>query len=413
MSVSPDSRYVVYDFPQSEGSPNSDIFLLATDGSRETTLLEHPAEDFAPFWTPDGNRIVFASDRSGSVGIWVLDVFDGKPKGSPQLIRQNLNGMTPLGLTQDGSYYYGLIPGDGDVYVATLEPETGEVVMPPAKAVQSYEGFNSRPDFSPDGKYLAYVSQRPRGGLRRILVIRSLETGEERELSPKHGWIGHFACWFPDGRSILASGFYQIDTETGAATPIVLNDEQGKIPAMPPVWSPDGSRIFFMRQRYGVNVIKAYDFETKREWEPDFRPACGEGYARALALSPDGQQLAFMLSCDNEWSLQIAPSSGGHARETARLQKEETAWGWGLTWAPDGRHLFFLGKRENGLCELRRIPVEGGEPQNLGLMIKWYIGVHLSFHPDGRRIAFTGPGPRPGAEVWAIENFLPTSTAAR
>ncbi len=102
--VSPDGRYVVYDSPQSENSPNRDIFLLATDGSHEMTLVEHPANDFAPFWAPDGNRIVFASDRSGSMGVWVLEVVDGKPKGSPQLISDNLDGMWPLGLTQNGSY---------------------------------------------------------------------------------------------------------------------------------------------------------------------------------------------------------------------------------------------------------------------------------------------------------------------
>ncbi|MFC1712361.1 sigma factor-like helix-turn-helix DNA-binding protein, partial [Candidatus Poribacteria bacterium] len=425
MSLSPDGRYVVYDYLQNEDSPNRDIFLLATDGSLEMTLVEHPANNFAPFWAPDGKRIVFASDRSGSVGIWVLEVIDGEPRGYPQLIKQNLNGMWPLGLTQDGSYYYGLTSGEGDVYVATLDPETGEVVIPPAKTVQSFEGFNSRPDFSPDGKYLVYVSPRPRGSgylmidIRRALVIRSLETGEERVLSPKLMSFGHFACWFPDGRSILVHadgpepprkrlpGFYQIDAETGAATPIALSDEQGHIPAITPVWSPDGSKIFFKRGR----SIRIYDFETEREWKPDFRLTCGEGYGAGLALSPDGQQLAFMVSCDDEWSLQIAPSSGGDTRETARLRKEETAWGWGLTWTPDGRHLLFLGNSKNGLCELWRISVEGGESQNLGLMIKWHLGVHLSFHPDGRRVAFTGPGSGPGDEVWAMENFLPGLTA--
>ena len=53
--------------------------------------------------------------------------------------------------------------------------------------------------------------------------------------------------------------------------------------------------------------------------------------------------------------------------------------------------------------------VEGGEPQNLGLTIKLYT--HLSVHLDGRRIAFTGPGPTPGAEVWTMENFMPGFTA--
>jgi len=420
MSLSPDGQYVVYDSPQSEDSPKRDIFLLATDGSHEMALVEHPADDFAPFWAPDGNRIVFTSDRSGSIGIWVLEVIDGKPKSSPQLIKQNLNGMRPLGMTQDGSYYYGLPGGANDIYFADLDPETGKVVMPPAKAVQSFEGFNYAPAFSPDGKRLAYASLRPRASNSnfRVIVVRSLETGEERELSPEHIKIGHSPRWSPDGRSILTLakgtdatgknrlGFYQIDTETDAATPVVLNDERGDVSAVPPLWSPDGNKIFFRRG----GDIKIYDLGAEQERKLDFQLACGEGYADGLALSPDGQQLAFMVSCDNELSLQIAPSSGGDTRETARLPKEETDWWRGLTWTPDGRHLLLLGKHEaNGLWELWRIPVEGGEPQKLGLTMKLYRG--LSVHPDGRRIAFTGPGPRPGAEVWAMENFLPGFTA--
>ena len=55
--------------------------------------------------------------------------------------------------------------------------------------------------------------------------------------------------------------------------------------------------------------------------------------------------------------------------------------------------------------------MEGGEPQNLGLKMKPHIGVRPSFHPDGRRIAFTGPGTGHGGEVWAMENFLPGFTA--
>ncbi len=392
------------------------------------TLVEHPAKDFAPFWTPDGNRIVFASDRSGSMGLWVLEVVDGKPKGSPQLIEQNLDGMWPLGLTQDGSYYYRSAPyGGNDVYMAALDPETGEVVIPPAKVVQNFEGFaNYGPAFSPDGKYLAYTSRRFGEGNSefRAIVIRSLETGEERELSPELAQLGHFLCWFPDGRSILTGdqGLYRIDTETDAATniPVALVDEQGfRLAGVRPEVSPDGSKMFFMRERDGIMVIRIYDFDTERELKPNFQLACGEGYAPGLALSPDGQQLAFMVSCDNEVSLQIALSSGGDAREILRLSIAEEAGAGALTWTPDGRYLLFLGNPKNEATEpgdmwwaseLWRIPVEGGEPQKLGLTMR--SRTRLSFHPDGRRIAFNGPVIR-ARGVWAIEDFLPESTAGK
>jgi len=419
MSLSPDSRYVVYDSSQNGDSPERDIFLLATDGSHEMTLVEHPANDFAPFWSPDGNGIVFASDRSGNIGLWSLEVVDGKPKGYPQLIKQNLNGMSPLGVTPDGSYYYELIPSDNDIYVATLDPETGEVVTTPAKAVQNFEGFNYAPAFSPDGTCLAYASRRPRGADSnfRVLVIHSLETGEERVLSPELTQVGRLPQWSPDGRSILTYatgtdaagkkrvGLYQIDIETDAAAPVVLSDEQGDIWPIAPVWSPDGNRIFFVRGSDDIMTIRTYDFETEREWSLDFRPKREKGHwQHALALSPDGQQLAFVECFKGVHSLQIAPTVGGETREL--LTKKEIHRETGLAWTPDGRHLLF-GKRKDKATELWRISVEGGEPQNLGLAMRNIE--HLSIHPDGR-ITFTGPGSGRGAEVWVMENILPTAS---
>ncbi len=79
-------------------------------------------------------------------------------------------------------------------------------------------------------------------------------------------------------------------------------------------------------------------------------------------------------------------------------------------WVIITRQVLFT-RRKDEATELWRIPAEGGEPQNLGLTMRKIE--HLSLHSDGRRIVFTGPGPRPGNEVWAMENILSTSTASR
>ena len=58
---------------------------------------------------PDGIAVLFASNRSGMVGTFIIQVKDGVPMGEPELIKQNTGQVEPLGFAKDGSYYYGLL----------------------------------------------------------------------------------------------------------------------------------------------------------------------------------------------------------------------------------------------------------------------------------------------------------------
>ena len=236
MSLSPDGRYVAYDFRPKEDSEDRDIFLLATDGSRETPLIEHVSNDLFPVWAPDGKGIVFASDRTGSMGAWVIQVGEGKPQGSPEMLMADVGRIFPMGFTRKGSYYYGVVTGMADVYIATLDFETGKLEAPPTKATERFVGANKSPDWSRDGKYLAFVSERGSlatplaEGQPSIIVIRSIETGEQRELESK---VTSYAVlhprWSPDGSSFLIvgrdekgrHGTYQVDAQTGEVTAII------------------------------------------------------------------------------------------------------------------------------------------------------------------------------------------------
>ena len=73
---------------------------------------------------------------------------------------------------------------------------------------------------------------------------------------------------------------------------------------------------------------------------------------------------------------------------------------------PDGRHLLFS-KGPLGNMELWRIPVDGGEPEKLGLAMGGLGLTGLRVHPDGQRIAFSASGGAgPTNELWVMENFL-------
>ncbi len=131
-------------------------------------------------------------------------------------------------------------------------------------------------------------------------------------------------------------------------------------------------------------------------------------YIYRLALSPDGGQLAFLEAARalRPTVVKTISTSGGEPSELYTLKKgKRLSWGVGLSWTPDGRHVVVGGPdAPDKPDELWRIPVGGGELRKLNLGVKVS---HLSLHPDGRRIAFTGPDPKGGEEVWVMENFLP------
>ncbi len=286
MNFSPDGRYIVYDFPQKENSPESDISLLSTDGSREITLVEHPADDFVLGWAPDGKNILFSSDRTGTQSAWLIAVSDGKPQGAPELVKPDFGRFNTMGFTGDGTFYYHF-GGEfiRDIYFAKLDPGTGETLVPPKRAIESFEGYNLSPDYSPDGKSLAYIRRIQHSD---VLCIHSLEHGQEREFHPKLKRI-ELPRWSPDCSSILVTGLslnnrwgvYQIDALTGDVTAIVQNGGGGD-------WLPDGKDIFYGRTDHNnLSQIMVREKESGAEKE--------------IYLASDNARLNLFCSPDGNW----------------------------------------------------------------------------------------------------------------
>ena len=106
MAFSPDGKYIVYSRPQGEGLSENDLFLMTIDGTDDVPLVKHPADDFALGWAPDGSHILFASDRTGTLDLWLMAVADGRAAGDPILVKENLGPFEPMGFTEEGAYYY-------------------------------------------------------------------------------------------------------------------------------------------------------------------------------------------------------------------------------------------------------------------------------------------------------------------
>ncbi len=419
MSLSPDGRYIAYDFPPRDDFPERDIVLLGADASGEQPLVQHPANDLFPLWTPDGRSVLFLSDRTGSLALWLVPVSNGRPQGVPILVKQDMGRSFPLGLSRSGAYYYSAQTGLRDLYTAGLDPETGRLLVPPQPVAHSWVGSRDAADWSPDGRELVYASHRaplPWHLGTRTLFVLDVESGKERQVLVDLGRLWR-PRWSADGRFILArghdrlarEGVYRIDPRSGAAEPLMQNAPGTYI--QQPALSADGRRLFYRVNSETSDVFAIVERDVQKGEERELYRARLPSALFHLTLSPDGSSLAFERREPEASLLLVVPTTGaGEARELLRLEKPAAILT--LAFTPDGRQLFFgKGSRDtsDGLVEVFRIPAEGGEAQPTELKVNGLEG--LRFRSDGRRVAFTSG--EYAEEVWVLENFLPLLPVAR
>jgi len=412
---SPSGQDLVFDLAVSDDSDNRDIKMLALDGTQGVegvTIVEDPSRDFVMGWAPDGSQLLFASDRGGSLGLWAQPFVGRRPQGLPRLLRGGLAGAWSLGVTKDGAMYFGASKNDRDIFVSTIDLAAGKQIGQPMRPIRRFAGTNLMPEWSKDGKHLAYVSQR---GLEpfnagRMIGIRDMTTGDERELHPKLLYFGNIS-WSPDGSTLLTSGtdikgrtgIFTVDART-AAVSLVAEGVQGSDPH----WSPDGKRVYY---RNAATLQQGRNFNiVERDLASGSERTVATGDFQVFSISPDGSSLV----------APVLPSSGGLGSRVVQIviatgemrdvlnvaPAAEIPPFIAPQWTPDGKGVLVRKRSPN---ELWLVPTTGAPPRKLDADVRnWSFGAvgKFSLHPDGQRIAFLS-GSLSG-EVMVLENFLQT-----
>jgi Tol biopolymer transport system component len=343
--------------------------------------------------------------------IWALQVKDGKPQGKPYLIKKNMGRIYPLGVTCDGALYYEIDTSMDDVYTAALDFEKDSLFAPPKRAEKLFIGACHSPDFSPEGKYLAYISRRafmPGRFETLAICIHSLESGEKRELFPdlKHM---RFIRWSADGKNFFSYGFdqkgskgiYSIDAQSGETDLILGCTTEEFIPEIDVF--PDAKRIVYKkleRRKIGegdIISIRVRGIQSGEEEEIFHKVNALESHH--VALSSDGKWIVFDERVPLR-ALIVIKATGGEPRELLRVKSGESLTS--LEWRPESQEIFFTKGISGKPSQLWRISLEGEKPQRIDLSMRRLMG--LCFHPDGKRIAFSAGYIE--AEVWAMENLL-------
>ena len=150
---SPDGSRIAF---VSARDDNSEIYVMNADGSGLVRLTNSHGEDADPSWSPDGRKIAFRSDRDGNSELYVMnadgsnvvrltknDTYDGEPEWSPDGARITFTRESSC----DYYYYYDCYR---NLFVMNADG-TGAVQL-------TSDSYDSAPSWSPDGRWIAFVS---------------------------------------------------------------------------------------------------------------------------------------------------------------------------------------------------------------------------------------------------------------
>ncbi|HET6566346.1 MAG TPA: peptidase S9 [Rhodothermales bacterium] len=237
--------------------------------------------------------------------------------------------------------------------------------------------MNVAPAISPDGKYIAFISERDLLDIN--LFIADAETGKIVEKLIKLNSDSHFdalrfisssGSWSPDGRKLAFVTFSQGDNEiavynvdkSGVERHIAV---KGIGAISNPAWSPDGKTIAFSGIEGGISDLYLLDVESQtvrqltRDRYSDFEPT----------WSPDGKTLAFMTD-EGPGGTDFKTLDYGEPRlaiiDVASQEKQVYApFGDRVLYhnpqfSPDGRSLFFISDQD-GFKDVYRLSLDDGQ----------------------------------------------------
>ncbi len=263
----------------------------------------------------------------------------------------------------------------GDIYTMPIEGGT------PTRIAEGL-AYEHQPRFSPDGKRIAFVSDRA-GGDNIWLMNR--DGSDKKQISKEDFRLLNQPSWSPDGQFIVAKKHFTTGRSLGtgevwlyhvsggAGVPLVKKpNERHQKELGEPIFAADGKSVFYTR-----NVTPGAIFEYAQDSNTDLfhierysledgevsTAASGPGGAVRPTPSPDGKRLAFVRREGTQSKLYVKDLASGTEKKVYDALDQDVQETWAVTgvypnmaWTPDSRDILFWAGGK-----LRRVSGAGGD----------------------------------------------------
>jgi Tol biopolymer transport system component len=370
----------------------------ADSGDRSFSIKDistHEENDISPIFSPDGRKLAYVRSGAGRTELWILDLENQRERLVKSFsIRQSKFGFG-LSWAPDSRFF--VFVGQGmKLYLGCADMERTFLLTDSNEA-------DGEPKWSPDGKYIVFVSGRTGNG--DIYLIRIEDLLEELSndfninlaararkhlfhLTPGSDGLDYGPNWSPDSKAVVYHSYsrnprhprgsetFNIKIITGLdrivegsrrAEPKLLTD-WADFNEMHPSWSPDGRWIaFYSDLTYPDDMSRSRAAQDKQ-----FR-------LYAIGIDP-GKELFISV----EPFLEVSDADGAILAEDVNVNVNVES---GPSWLPDSRGVVYTSRDSMERDQIYWVPVSDKAPRHLDFST--WMNSDVTACKDGTKIAFT------------------------
>lgn len=242
---------------------HTERLVVAPLGGGPATVLAGPARSLRnPTWTPDGAWVVYESDEASFRDLYQV----AREGGPPTRLTDHPAGWFEPALSPDGARMVSVRSGPGGTELAL-----SDALARGAIALASAPGDDTKPTWSPDGRIIAFLSERE--GPRRAWTVMA-DGAQPMPLLPPGPGEHVEVAWSPTGAHVavveVVDGAQRVRVSSlrGGPRRYSAGPRDGHL-----AWSPDGAYVGFDREQQGRPTVWTLDLATGAERQVTAAPA--------------------------------------------------------------------------------------------------------------------------------------------